>query len=58
MKREGTSQTDISAQIWDVFQFDFDIFARNVKLTAKSVYTSGNNGFVEIEFYGTKLSKF
>ena len=42
---------------WDVFEFDIDIFARKVKLTAITVYSQYNNGLDEVEFYGTQISK-
>ena len=57
-KREGNGANDVSGRAWDEFEFDFDIFAKSVRLTAKSVYTHGNNGIAEIEFYGTQISKF
>ena len=54
----GNGPTDVNGQAWDIFEFDADILTYKVKLTAKSVYTHGNNGLAEIEFYGQKISKF
>ncbi len=50
-ERHGQTYTDYSGQSWDQFAItpaSTDYF----RIDAVSVYTSGNNGFGEIEVYG------
>ena len=41
---------------WDAFAVH--VSAQIIKLLATSVYTTGNNGFIEIELYGTVLDDY
>ena len=53
-QRQGTSYTDsTNGEAWDVFDLDIKA-AYMVTIVALSVYTQINNGFVEVEFYGTE----
>ena len=58
--RNGDSSVDVEALWWDEFTLD-PVRTNKVKVEAFQVYSKGNNGFVEIEFYGTvsaaRLSK-
>ena len=55
-QRTGTTYADLDGKDWDVFDLN-NIYAHNVKITAQSVYTTYNNGFVEVEFYGIEICK-
>ena len=58
-QRNGTGHNDVTGKWWDTFGFDnYNIYASMVKIIALSVYTKVNNGFVEVEFYGTKPGEF
>ncbi len=49
-EHSGGSATDYKGQVWEEMPLS-DIEADSVKLTVTSVYGTGNNGFVEVEFY-------
>lgn len=50
-QRLGLSATDSAGMAWDMFDFDSAIFASHLTIRASSVYTSGDNGFQEIQIY-------
>ena len=57
-QRQGTSQFDAAnGKDWDVIEFAEVISSHTVKIIAISVYTTINNGFVEVEFYGTECKQ-
>ena len=54
-QRQGTYYDDIdNGKAWDIIEFPEVISSHTVKILATSAYTTHNNGFVEVEFYGTE----
>ena len=51
----GSSGTDYSGYMWDAFNLK-PVDTTFVKITVSSVYTTQDNGFIEVEFYAGKHS--
>ena len=52
-KGGGDNYVDISDLRWDEFEIP-NICSRNLHIEALSVYTSGNNGFLEVEIHSDR----
>ena len=50
-QRQGDSSTDTFGLLWDVFEIK-PVDTDSVKISVDSVYTTNNNGFVEVEIFG------
>ena len=57
-QRQGINKEDTSGKDWDIIEFAEVISSHTVKIVVMDVYTTaGNNGFVEVEFYGTECEQ-
>ena len=50
-KNNGKDWTDKSARRWEAVRLDPPVCTSKARINVESVYSSNNNGFIEVQFH-------